>query len=91
MDVARAAGVSRSAVSRTFTEGASVSPATRTRVLEAAAELGYHRNALAMGMFHRRSGIFGVITGRLDNPLIASGRQRQEVVAAYTVDVDLAG
>jgi DNA-binding LacI/PurR family transcriptional regulator len=73
LDVAKLAGVSRSAVSRTFTEGASVSPATRALVLQAAAQLGYHRNALAMGMFHRRSGIFGVITGRLDNPFIATG------------------
>ena len=36
-DVARRAGVSRSAVSRTFTEGASVSAATRERVLKARA------------------------------------------------------
>ena len=34
-DVAARAGVSRSAVSRTFTPGASVSPATRERVLMA--------------------------------------------------------
>ena len=36
-DVARLAGVSRSAVSRIFTPGASVSPAMREKVLEAAA------------------------------------------------------
>ena len=35
-DVAKRAGVSRSAVSRTFTPGASVSDKTRTRVEEAA-------------------------------------------------------
>ena len=73
MEVAQRAGVSRSAVSRTFTDGASVSASMRARVLKAAAELGYHRNALAMGMFHRKSGILGVITGRLDNPFIADG------------------
>ncbi|NBC35351.1 substrate-binding domain-containing protein [Novosphingobium sp. FSY-8] len=40
-DVARMAQVSRSAVSRTFTPGASVAPDTRARVLAAAAALGY--------------------------------------------------
>ncbi|MDX1736913.1 MAG: LacI family DNA-binding transcriptional regulator, partial [Alphaproteobacteria bacterium] len=40
-DVAKLAGVSRSAVSRTFTNGASVSKETRNKVLKAAEELGY--------------------------------------------------
>ena len=38
-EVAAKAGVSRSAVSRTFTEGASVSPATRGKVQAAATAL----------------------------------------------------
>lgn len=46
-DVARLAGVSRSAVSRTFTPGASVSEKTRQKVLSAAEAPGlsgeYHR------------------------------------------------
>ena len=48
--VAERAGVSRSAVSRTFTDGASVSEETRRKVLEAAGELGYHVNHLARGL-----------------------------------------
>ncbi|HEV7276356.1 MAG TPA: LacI family DNA-binding transcriptional regulator [Devosiaceae bacterium] len=76
LDVAQLAGVSRSAVSRTLTEGASVSPATREKVLLAAAELGYHRNALVRGMVRQRSGIIGVVTGRLDNPFIALGLEQ---------------
>jgi DNA-binding LacI/PurR family transcriptional regulator len=71
LDVARLAGVSRSAVSRTLTEGASVSEETRDKVLQAAKKLGYHRNALVRGMIKQRSGIIGVVTGRLDNPFIA--------------------
>ncbi|WP_226867037.1 LacI family DNA-binding transcriptional regulator [Enterobacter hormaechei] len=45
--VAQLAGVSQSAVSRTFTPGASISPATREKVLKAARELGYRPNAIA--------------------------------------------
>lgn len=40
-DIARAAGVSQSAVSRAFTPGASISPDTRDRILGVARELGY--------------------------------------------------
>ena len=40
LDVARAAGVSRSAVSRSFIEGASVSEMTRRSVLDAALQPG---------------------------------------------------
>ena len=39
-DVAERAGVSRSAVSRSYTEGASVSKMTRRKVAKAAKELG---------------------------------------------------
>jgi DNA-binding LacI/PurR family transcriptional regulator len=76
LDVAKRAGVSRSAVSRTLTEGASVSEATRSKVLQAAEELGYHRNALVRGMITRRSGIVGVVTGGLDNPFLAVAFER---------------
>jgi DNA-binding LacI/PurR family transcriptional regulator len=51
--VAERAGVSRSAVSRTFTDGASVSQSTREKVLSAAAALGYHVNHLARGLRER--------------------------------------
>ncbi|RVV99188.1 LacI family transcriptional regulator [Mesobaculum littorinae] len=49
-DVAARAGVSRSAVSRAFTEGASVAPDTRTRIMAAAEELGYRVNYLARSL-----------------------------------------
>lgn len=59
--VARKAGVSRSAVSRTFTPGASVSPATRERVMKAAEELGYHVNDLARGILANQSRLVGIV------------------------------
>jgi len=69
--VAKAAGVSRSAVSRTFTSGASVSEATRKKVMEAADRLGYHVNHLARGLIHDRSGIVCLIGADLNTPYYA--------------------
>lgn len=66
-DVAFMAGVSQSAVSRTFTPGASVAPATRERVLKAAATLGYRPNAIARTLTTRRSRIIGVVVSYLQN------------------------
>ncbi|MDO1583108.1 LacI family DNA-binding transcriptional regulator [Rhizobium oryzicola] len=67
-DVAERAGVSRSAVSRTFTPGASVAPETRERVLKAADELGYHVNHLARGLMRRESGIVCLIVSDAATP-----------------------
>jgi DNA-binding LacI/PurR family transcriptional regulator len=70
-DVARRAGVSRSAVSRTFTPGASVSDETRRRVISAAEALGYHVNHLARGLIRQRSGIVCLIASDVETPQIA--------------------
>jgi DNA-binding LacI/PurR family transcriptional regulator len=66
--VAERAGVSRSAVSRTFTPGASVSEETRRRVLTAATELGYHVNHLARGVSGRQTGIVCLVVADIDSP-----------------------
>lgn len=71
-DVADRAGVSRSAVSRTYTPGASVSEATRARVMKAAEELGYHVNHLARGLVRNRSGIVCLIVSEMETPYRAS-------------------
>ncbi|WP_445679766.1 LacI family DNA-binding transcriptional regulator [Radicibacter daui] len=67
-EVADRAGVSRSAVSRTFTPGASVSPETRARVMEAADALGYHVNHLARGLMRNESGIICLIASDVATP-----------------------
>ncbi|MGG1948904.1 LacI family DNA-binding transcriptional regulator [Trinickia sp. NRRL B-1857] len=67
-DVARLAGVSRSAVSRAFTPGASVSTKTRERIMRAAQELGYQVDYNARNMIQGRSSFVGVVTSGLDNP-----------------------
>ena len=67
-DVARAAGVSRSAVSRTFTDGASVSPNTRRKVLAAAEALGYHVNHLARRLIREASNILSLVVTDVATP-----------------------
>ena len=58
-DVAARAGVSRAAVSRAYTPGASVSARTRAKVELAAQELGYSPNLLARGLMTRQTGLIG--------------------------------
>ena len=67
-EVAELAGVSISAVSRTFTKGASVSPATREKVLTATRSLGYQPNVLARSLMTRRTELIGLISNNFDNP-----------------------
>ena len=86
-DVALAAKVSVSAVSRTFTPGASVSPDTRARIIAVADALGYRPNALARGLTTRRTQLvglvmlrahtpfFGQFLGKLNKTLAAEGRR----------------
>ena len=68
-DVARLAGVSRAAVSRTYTQGASVAERTRARVLKAARTLGYRPNLFARSLKTRRSRILGLAISDLDSML----------------------
>lgn len=68
-DVARAAGVSQSVVSRAFSPNGKIAPATRQRVLSAARSLGYHPNAFARSLVQQRTRIVGVLVARLDNHL----------------------
>ncbi|WP_343716035.1 LacI family DNA-binding transcriptional regulator [Inquilinus sp.] len=66
--VAQAAGVSISAVSRTFTKDASVSPRMRARVLAAAEALGYRPNRLARGLMTGRTELVGLVSTHFANP-----------------------
>jgi DNA-binding LacI/PurR family transcriptional regulator len=70
-EIAEHAGVSRSAVSRTFTPGASVSSAVRARVLESAGMLGYRVNRLAQSLINARSNIVGLVGADLQQPFHA--------------------
>ncbi len=82
LDVARRANVSRSAVSRAFTPGASVSESTRLKILKAAEELGYRVNLVARGLNKQRTDLVGMIASRMDNPYRA---QQIDALAKHLV------
>ncbi len=84
-DVADRAGVSRSAVSRAFTPGASVSAAVRQRVLKSADELGYFVNQLARSLHGDESGIVCLIVAAVATPYHSS------LLRALTLEVQAAG
>ena len=66
-DVAKKAGVSQSAVSRCYKQGASVSAKTREKVRKASEALGYEPNAIARSLITRRSNSVAVIIPNLTN------------------------
>ncbi len=68
-DVAELAGVSRSAVSRTFTDGASVSAKTRQKVEAAALTLGYTPSLIASSLTTKRTKLIGLIANNFQNPV----------------------
>ncbi len=67
-DVAKRAGVSRSAVSRAFTDGASVSAKTRAKVEKAARELGYRPSMIARSLATKRTKLIGLVANNFQNP-----------------------
>lgn len=67
-DVADEAGVSVSAVSRTFTPGASVSKAMCEKVLAATEKLGYQPNILARSLMTRQTNLVGILIRDFKNP-----------------------
>ena len=76
VEVAARAGVSRSAVSRVFTPGASVSSRTAEKVRKAASELGYRPNVLARAMKAGQSKIIGLVVGYLENQFYPDAIER---------------
>ncbi len=82
LDVAAAAGVSKSTVSNVVRGADDVSSATRARVLAAIDLLGYTPNAIARQFVMQRTTILGVLVGDLRNPYYAQMAQVAERAAS---------
>ncbi len=66
-DVARAAGVSQSTVSRAFAANATSTPKNKAHILEVARQLNYHPNAFARALASKHSGIIALLASGLDD------------------------
>jgi len=67
-DVAERAGVSKWTVSRAFTDGASIAPDVRKKVLKMASEMGYTPNLLARSLSTRSTRLIALVVDELGNP-----------------------
>lgn len=84
-EVAQRAGVSPMTVSRTLSGGVNVKPEVQQRVLEAVAELGYHRNENARSIRPgHSSGLIGVAITNIANPYYSTFALGVEEEAALT-------
>ncbi len=95
-DVAVAAGVAQSTVSRCFQPQSQMSAETRSRIQAVAAELGYVPNAIARSLITRRSDMVAVIVTEFTlraNPAIVGGIGRAlaetgKQLLLFAVDAD---
>lgn len=67
-DIARAAGVAHTTVSRALHDHPAISPTTVERVKRLAAEMGYVPSATARGLKTRRTCALGVIVSQIEDP-----------------------
>ena len=68
IDIAKAAGISYSSVSRALNGLKGVSEDTRRKVRDIAEGMGYFPNAVAQGLVRRRTGTLGLIIPDITNP-----------------------
>lgn len=70
-DVARAAGVSHSTVSRALADSPLISGETKERIRRLADEMGYTPSAIGRGLVTRRTGTIGLVVTTIADPFIA--------------------
>jgi DNA-binding LacI/PurR family transcriptional regulator len=70
-DIARAAGVSHSTVSRALADSPLVNPKTKARIQELAREMGYAPSAIARAMATRRTRTVGLVVTTIADPFVA--------------------
>lgn len=87
-DVAKAAGVATSTVSRAFSNPNRVNTRTRERIMSAAADLGYRPNPYAKALHSGRSRTIAMVVSDITNPhyfeLIRGAEQRAKA-SEYTL------
>jgi len=81
-DVAERAGVSKATVSRVLNKAPYVDSKTRQRVLDAARELNYYRNAYARRLARGGSDFFGLLISDIENPVFPELIKSFETAAA---------
>lgn len=81
-DVARAAGVAASTVSRAFSRPGRVNAATAERIRKIAAELGYRANPLAAALPTGRTHMLALVVSDVTNPVYAEIIRGAESAAA---------
>jgi LacI family transcriptional regulator len=87
-DVARAAGVAPSTVSRTFSRPGRVNSETAERIRAVAAELGYRANPLARALSTARTQMIALVISDITNPFyfpIIRGAEEAAFAAGYTM------
>lgn len=87
-DVAAAAGVATSTVSRTFSNPMRVSAATRAKVLAVAAELGYRPNPHARALLSGRHHTIAMVVSDITNPHyfeLIRGAEMRAKASEYTL------
>ena len=70
-DIARAAGVSHSTVSRALADSPLISTETKERIRRLADEMGYAPSAIGRGLVTRRTGTIGLVVTTIADPFIA--------------------
>lgn len=80
-DIARAAGVSHSTVSRALHESPLISADTRARIQHLAHEMGYTPNAIAQSLQTRRTGTIGLVVTSIADPFLTDVVKGVEEVA----------
>jgi len=88
-DVAEHAGVSFQTVSKVLQGAGRAAPATRQRIFDAAAELGYRPNTLARGLATRRTRTIGFIASGLASfvldPLMRGAEREARAQGYFTI------
>src|ERR1041385_5909371 len=94
-DIAARAGVSIMTVSKALREAKDVSPTTRARVRQLAAQMGYVPNVAAQGLVTRTTKMFGAVISSITDPIFArvvlaleerASEAGYDLIIAHTMD-----